>query len=74
MLSYLSTKPSLLYSEVDMPFVSIISTLVVFIGIVLAVLSSDIVDVEYSLESVHDLFLQVRSSLSFSSFHFTTKW
>ena len=52
---------SLFLSEIDMPFVSIISTLVVFIGIVLAVLSSDIIDIDYSLESVHELFTQTTS-------------
>ena len=41
----------------ELPFLSIFAAIVVFMGIILSVLSSDIVDVDYSLEALHTVFI-----------------
>ncbi len=43
--------------QAELPFLSIFAAGTVFIGIILSVLSSDIVDVDYSLETLHTIFI-----------------
>ena len=52
-----SLRTYVLDDQPELPFLSIFAAIVVFMGIILSVLSSDIVDVDYSLEALHTVFI-----------------